>query len=132
MSAQLKPLGDWLDELFNDIFFQPDDAFALKAYEERVDPSLIVRINHDRYTFDQYKEAVNKGRTTSDFSPQSTSEILKWDDAEKKGGAVAQLTKFTVKSKETGEETAAASLILSVVRWIGGKRVLTEMTEVNV
>lgn len=45
---------------------------------------------------------------------------------------MAQLTKFTVKSKETGEETAAASLILSVVRWIGGKRVLTEMTEVNV
>lgn len=132
MSAQLKSLGDWVDELLNDIFFQPDDAFALKAYEERVDPSLIVRINHDRFTFDQYKEAVKNGRTTSEFSPQSTSEILKWDDAEKKGGAVTQLFKFTVKSKETGQETPATSVILSVVRWIGGKRVLTEMTEVNV
>ncbi|KAK0653193.1 hypothetical protein DIS24_g6229 [Lasiodiplodia hormozganensis] len=132
MSAQLKPLGDWVDQLLHTIFFQPDDNTAIKAYTESVDPSFLVRINHDKYNFDQYKEAVNKARAQSEISLRSTSEILKWDDAEQKGGTVAHLTKFTVKDKATGQETHSSSLILSAVRWINGKRVLTEMTEVTV
>lgn len=43
MSAQLKPIGDWVDQLLHTIFFQPDDNTAIKAYTENVDPSFLVR-----------------------------------------------------------------------------------------
>lgn len=66
------------------------------------------------------------------MSLQSNDEVLKWDDPEKQGGTVAHLTKFTLKNKATGNEVKTTSLILSAVKWIDGKRVLTEMTEVSV
>ncbi|KAK7726431.1 hypothetical protein SLS57_003518 [Botryosphaeria dothidea] len=132
MSTQLKPVGDWVDQAFNAIFFHSDDALAIKSFEDHFDPGLLVRLNHDRFTYDQYKEAVKHARSTDIITLDSSEEILKWDDAEKKGGTVAHLTKFTTKNKKTGQETKSTSLILSAVKWVDGKRVITEITEVAV
>ncbi|KAL1647344.1 hypothetical protein SLS58_002672 [Diplodia intermedia] len=132
MSVQLEPLGDWVVQLFATVFAQQDDTNATKAYTEGWDPSFHVKVNHDSLNYDQYKEAINKSRTQSDITLQSSSEILKWDDAEGKGGAVGHLIKFTLKDKTTGKETQGTNLILTAVKWIDGKRVITEMTEVAV
>ena len=43
MSTPLNPLGDWVDQLFNNIFFQPDDDLAIRAYDEGIDPNFNVR-----------------------------------------------------------------------------------------
>lgn len=62
----------------------------------------------------------------------SVSEILKWDNPEKQDGVVAHITKFTTKDKSTGKESKKTSVIISTVKWIDGKRKLTELTEVEV
>ncbi len=36
-------LGDWVDELIDKIFFQPDDELALKTYAEGMAPDLVVK-----------------------------------------------------------------------------------------
>lgn len=43
MSTQLKPVGDWVDQAFNAIFFHSDDALAIKSFEDHFDPGLLVR-----------------------------------------------------------------------------------------
>ncbi|OJD35879.1 uncharacterized protein BKCO1_1400027 [Diplodia corticola] len=132
MSAQLKPLGDWVNQLFDTIFFDSDDNNAIKAFTEGFDPSFSVKINHDSLSYDQYKEAIHKTRAQSEITLQDSSEILKWDDAEQKGGTVAHLFKFVVKDKTTGKETNSTNLLLTAVKWIDGKRVITEITEIAV
>jgi hypothetical protein len=36
-------LGKWVDGIFAEIFYQPNDKAALKAFEEHVSPNLQVR-----------------------------------------------------------------------------------------
>lgn len=62
----------------------------------------------------------------------SSSKILEWHDDEKNGGTVALLNTSINTDKATGKETKSTTLILSAVKWINGKRMLTELTEVNV
>jgi hypothetical protein len=88
------------------------------------------RINHDQIDFDQYRESIKQTRSKYNLIPQSNSEIIKWDDAEKKGGAVAHLTKFALKDKISGEEFVQTTNLIVIVRWIDGRRLLTGMTEV--
>ncbi|EKG09922.1 Cytochrome b5 [Macrophomina phaseolina MS6] len=113
------------------LYCQPDDDVAIKAYEEQVDPSFIARINHSHFNYDQFKEVLKQSRSALTFT-LSSSDILKWDDAEKKGGVVAQLIRSPSKDKVTGKETKATMLTLSTVKWVNGKRLLTEMTEVSI
>jgi hypothetical protein len=36
------PLGNWLEDLFNKLFYQPDDGLCKKAMEEEMSPQLKV------------------------------------------------------------------------------------------
>jgi hypothetical protein len=36
-------LGKWVDQLFEDIFYQPDDSLSLKTFEENMSPEVQVR-----------------------------------------------------------------------------------------
>jgi hypothetical protein len=43
MSTQSQSLSQWVTELNEALFIQPNDEIALKAAEEQVDPSLVVK-----------------------------------------------------------------------------------------
>jgi hypothetical protein len=43
MSPQEQSLSQWVTQINNILFIQPDDEIALKAVHEQVDPSLVVR-----------------------------------------------------------------------------------------
>ncbi|KAH7036246.1 hypothetical protein B0J12DRAFT_678672, partial [Macrophomina phaseolina] len=132
MATQSNSLSDWVNQLYHALYYQPDNDVAIKAFEEQVDPSFIARINHSHFTFDQFKELLKQSRSALTFSLSSSSDILKWDDEEKKGGSVAQFLKSASKDNATGKETKSTTVILSTVKWVDGKRLLTETTEVNV
>lgn len=56
MSSELtKPLGEWVEQLFNDAFFYDNDDIAFKAMEERLSPDIKVR-----YQFLQYFSLIRK------------------------------------------------------------------------
>ena len=37
------PVYDWVVELFNKVFFEPDDAASVKAIEDHIGDDLLVR-----------------------------------------------------------------------------------------
>lgn len=43
LTSTTVPLGDWVDELFNKMFFQPDDALALSTFESYIGSDIVVR-----------------------------------------------------------------------------------------
>jgi len=43
MAAQQQTLAEWVTELNDTMFTQPDDEIALKAVNEKVHPSLVVK-----------------------------------------------------------------------------------------
>lgn len=66
------------------------------------------------------------------MSEQSNVDLLTFQtDPEGQGGSVAQLSRFTLKDKVTGHETSSSAVILSTVEWTEGRRVLTQLTEVQ-
>jgi hypothetical protein len=149
MSVQQQSLSQWVTELNDTLFIQPNDDIALKAVHEQVDPSLIVkcttptpyilvntsdlaRINHNVYTYDQFMPGLQYARSSTTSIQDTFSVILQWENPEKPDGVVAVLSKWTVKDKATGTETKKMNVILWEVKWIDGKRKLTGQTEVEV
>ncbi|RSL56632.1 hypothetical protein CEP51_014361 [Fusarium floridanum] len=132
MSSQQLPLGEWVKQVNDAIFYQPDDEVTLKAINEDVDSSLVVKINHHVFNYEEMKGGVLYIRGSGGMTLNSVSEILKWDDAEKQGGVVAHLVTFTTKNNATKQEVRKTSLITSIVKWIDGRRKLTELVEVEV
>ncbi|KAH7376649.1 Six-hairpin glycosidase-like protein [Plectosphaerella cucumerina] len=131
MSTQSQSLSQWVTELNDALFIQPNDEIALKAAEEQVDPSLVVKINHNVYTYDQFKPGLQYARSTTTSIQDKFSIILAWENPEKPDGVVAVLSKWRVKDKATGKETEKTNVILWEVKWIDGKRKLTGQTEVE-
>lgn len=43
MSTKHVPLAQWVTEINDTLFIQPNDELALKAVNEQVDPSLVVK-----------------------------------------------------------------------------------------
>ena len=39
----LPSLGDWVDQLFNDIFFQPDDDLSTTTFEKGISRDVTIR-----------------------------------------------------------------------------------------
>ncbi|EEU45664.1 uncharacterized protein NECHADRAFT_80780 [Fusarium vanettenii 77-13-4] len=132
MSSQQLPLGEWVKQVNDAIFYQPKDEVALKALNEDVDSSLVVKLNHSVFTYEEMKGGVLYIRGSGGMTLNSVSEVLKWDDTEKQGGVVAHLTTFTTKNNENGQEAKKTSLITSTVKWIDGRRKLTELVEVEI
>ncbi|APA12008.1 predicted protein [Sclerotinia sclerotiorum 1980 UF-70] len=132
MSVPSQTLSEWVTELNNTLFIQPNDEIALKAVHEQVDPSLVVKINHNIYTYDQFKSGLQHVRSSGTLIQDTFSVILQWENPEKQDGVVAVLSKSTVKEKASGKETKKTNVILWEVKWIDGKRKLTGQTEVEV
>ncbi|KAF2019186.1 hypothetical protein BU24DRAFT_114788 [Aaosphaeria arxii CBS 175.79] len=158
MSTQQQSLSEWVTQLNDTLFIQPDDAIALNAVQEQVDPSLVVkyitlrslfyqlrqqhinlikripRINHNVYTYDQFKPGLLYARSSSTSIQDTFSVILQWENkgnGENTDGVVAVLSKWRVKDKATGKETKKTNVILWEVRLIDGKRKLVGQTEVE-
>ncbi|KAH6971364.1 hypothetical protein BKA56DRAFT_677497 [Ilyonectria sp. MPI-CAGE-AT-0026] len=131
MSTQAQTLSEWVTELNNTLFIQPNDEIALRAVDEQVDPTLVVKINHNIYTYDQFKPGLQYARGSSTSVQDTFSVILQWENPEKPDGVVAVLSKWTAKDKATGEETQKTNVIIWEVKWIDGKRKLTGQTEVE-
>ncbi|KAJ5985577.1 hypothetical protein N7522_012773 [Penicillium canescens] len=135
MSAQQQPLSQWVAQINETLFIQPNDEIAIKALHEQVDPSLVVshtaRINHNVYSYDQFKTGLQYARSSSTSIQDEFSVILQWENPEKPDGVVAVFSKWTSKDKTTGKETTKSNVILWEVKWIGGKRKLTAQTEVE-
>ncbi|UPL00637.1 hypothetical protein LCI18_011571 [Fusarium solani-melongenae] len=132
MSSQNLSLGEWVKQINDAIFYQPEDEVALKALNEDVDPSLRVKINHNLFSYEEMKGGILYVRGSGGMTLNSVSEILKWDDADKQGGVVAHLTTFTTKNSGAGQEVKKTSLITSTVKWIDGRRKITELVEVEI
>ncbi|OGE56238.1 hypothetical protein PENARI_c003G02019 [Penicillium arizonense] len=131
MSAQQQTLSQWVTQINDTLFIQPNDEIAIKALHEQVDPSLVVRINHNVYSYDQFKTGLQYARSSSTSIQDDFSVILQWENPEKPDGVVAVFSKWTSKDKKTGKETKKSNVILWEVKWIGGKRKLTGQTEVE-
>ncbi|EKG17527.1 hypothetical protein MPH_05265 [Macrophomina phaseolina MS6] len=129
MATQFNSVGDWVSQFRQEIYHQPNDDDAVKAFEAKADPSILVRTNHDHFTFDQYRGLIKQYRGTHTVSLLSNSTILEWHDAEK-GGTVGHLTKTLHVEKATGKKEQHTTLIITTVKWINGKRMVTEITEV--
>ncbi|KAJ3535334.1 hypothetical protein NM208_g7170 [Fusarium decemcellulare] len=131
MSTKEQSLLQWVTELNDTLFIQPDDEITLKALNEQVDTSLVTKINHAVYTYDQVKAGLLHVRNSQTSIQDKFSEILTWENPEKRDGVVAVLSEWRTKDKATGEETKKSNVILWEVKWIDGKRKLTGQTEVE-
>ncbi|EPE29988.1 hypothetical protein GLAREA_01148 [Glarea lozoyensis ATCC 20868] len=132
MSTQQQSLKDWVTELNDTMFIQPDDEIALKTVHEHVAPSLVVKINHAVYTYDQFLPGLQYARNSATSIQDSFDVILDCEDPEKGDGVVAVLSKWTTKEKASGKETTKTNVILWEVKVVDGKRKLTGQTEVEV
>jgi CelD/BcsL family acetyltransferase involved in cellulose biosynthesis len=43
MSTESSSIGDWVNQLFDDIFYQSDDDKAIQAFETHVAPTMIAQ-----------------------------------------------------------------------------------------
>ncbi|RSM04989.1 hypothetical protein CDV31_009790 [Fusarium ambrosium] len=66
-------LGQWVEDLFNRIWFQPDDSISAGSYDESVAPDFIARVNHDRFSRDQFFALIRQARLQSIINMQRTS-----------------------------------------------------------
>ncbi|KAH6625171.1 hypothetical protein C7974DRAFT_395552 [Boeremia exigua] len=131
MAAQQQSLSQWVTELNNTLFIQPNDEIALKAVHEQVDSSLVVKINHHVYRYDQFLPGLQYARGTTTSIQDTFSVLLEWENPDRPDGVVAVLSKWTTKDKTTGAETQKTNVIIWEVKWIDGRRKLTGQTEVE-
>jgi hypothetical protein len=131
MSQTFTPLSDWVDQVINNIWFQPNDLLATKAYEDSISRDVSIRVNGVTLSYDQYKEVVKSARAKDEFFVDSNDELLTvLADEQGEAGSVAQFSKFTSKYKTPGEEIKSSNVIITTVKLSNGKRVLAEMAEV--
>ncbi|KAF7588657.1 hypothetical protein BBP40_005408 [Aspergillus hancockii] len=131
MAAQQQSLCQWVTQINDTLFIQLNDEIALKAVDEQVDSSLVVRINHNVYNYDQFKKGLQYARSSTTSIQDEFSVLLHWENPEQPDGVVAVLSKWMSKDKTTGKETKRTNVILWEVKWIDGKRKLTGQTEVE-
>ncbi|KAH7128874.1 hypothetical protein EDB81DRAFT_728638 [Dactylonectria macrodidyma] len=124
-------LGQWIEDLFNRIFFQPDDIISANAFNEGVAREFTARINHDRFSRDNFFAAIKQTRLLNALSLQNNRDIQHWDTSDGSGaGCVAQLSHFKLTNKETGVITESSTLVLANIQMVDGKKMLVELTEV--
>ncbi|OAL53584.1 hypothetical protein IQ07DRAFT_618986 [Pyrenochaeta sp. DS3sAY3a] len=134
MSAYQQSLVEWVTQLNDTLFIQPNDALALKAIEEQVDTSLITKINHNVYTYDQFKPGLLYVRSTSTTTQDTFSVLLTWENpefAENSDGVVAVRSETTTTDNGNGKETKKKNIILWDVKLVDGVRKLVGQTEVE-
>ncbi|KAH7344291.1 hypothetical protein BKA66DRAFT_434334 [Pyrenochaeta sp. MPI-SDFR-AT-0127] len=131
MAAQQQSLVQWVEQINDTLFIQPDNEISAKAVEDLVDPSLITKINHNVYNYEQFKGGLQYVRNSTTATQDVFKVLLQWENPEKPDGVVAVLSEWRVKDNATGKETKKVNIILWEVKWIDGKRKLTGQTEVE-
>ncbi|KAK1241110.1 hypothetical protein MKX08_001084 [Trichoderma sp. CBMAI-0020] len=132
MAQKATEFGSFVDNIFYNIFFQPDDELSAKYMKEHLSPDLKVRINGTGIPGASFKDSVVAARAKSSFRVVQVQEILANSDADKaSGGSVSHLTVFSVKDKDTGDERQESSLTLVTCALEDGGVVITELTEIH-
>ncbi|KZT55532.1 hypothetical protein CALCODRAFT_518711 [Calocera cornea HHB12733] len=131
-AAAVKPLDVWVNDLVDDIFFQPDDALAVKSFDESISPAIYIDVNGKKLSREIYLGIVRGYRKehVGAFVDNPTL-AMSVDDKEKQTGVVAQLGKFSSVNKATGKDVRATGLTICKVEIVDGKRMLTSLTEVQ-
>ncbi|GKT81368.1 hypothetical protein ColTof4_13791 [Colletotrichum tofieldiae] len=132
MSSQQELIGKWVEEWNQLVFFQPDDQLSAKTLEETLEPNTTVKLNHDVHDMKALIEGVQWVRTAMETTLDYNEEIVAWNAPDGLGGSVAHLTKFTSRDKASGTVTKKTSLVTTIVKAINGKRVVSELIEVEI
>ncbi|GIJ91893.1 hypothetical protein Asppvi_010868 [Aspergillus pseudoviridinutans] len=124
-------LGNWLEDLFRKMFYQPDDGISQNAMDEGISPALKISINGKDVPADTYKQLIMDTRRTHRMAVKSSRELLASSAAvDTEIGSVAHIQTFTLEEKKTGAKREQTSLTICVVASTGGKKQLVEMAEV--
>ncbi|KAJ6083216.1 hypothetical protein N7467_007351 [Penicillium canescens] len=125
------PLGNWLEDLFTKLFYQPDDGICKKAMKEEMSPQLKVCINGQHVPREGFDQVITETRRTYNISVQSSRELLASPDATDKGiGSVAHIQTFKLEDKKTGNQRKQTSLTISVIAFSDGGKQLIELVEI--
>ncbi|GIC88121.1 uncharacterized protein Aud_004512 [Aspergillus udagawae] len=131
MAYNTTPLGNWLEDLFRKMFYQPDDEISQKAMDESVSPALKISINGQHMPGDTYKRLIMDTRRMHRMAVKSSRELLASSGAADSDiSSVAHIQTFTLEEMKTGAKREQTSLTICVIAWTGGKRQLVEMAEV--
>ncbi|KAF7154873.1 hypothetical protein CNMCM5623_003131 [Aspergillus felis] len=76
MAYNTTPLGNWLEDLFRKMFYQPDDGISQKAMDEGISPALKISINGKDVPADTYKQLIMDTRRTHRIAVKSSRELL--------------------------------------------------------
>ncbi|EJT99855.1 hypothetical protein DACRYDRAFT_16973 [Dacryopinax primogenitus] len=131
MTSAVKPLDVWTNDLIGEIYFNPDDATAFKAFEDYISSDIRIEVNGAVLPRSVYLGIVTRYReegTGTDLGNPTLS--MHVDDVEKQTGTVAQCGKFSTKNKATGAVVNATATTIIKVEFRDGKRVMTSLTEV--
>ena len=146
-------LGQWVEDLYDRLFWQSNDEVSASALRECLSDGFIarcvrlckiftsskrpeltvpLRINHDQFTRQTFMEAIMKFRVDNTASVQSIKDIQVWDAPDGSGaGCVSQLVHSTDSNKETGIDTKFSILLIASIKVIDGQKLLVELTEVS-
>ncbi|CAI7658877.1 unnamed protein product [Penicillium pancosmium] len=125
------PLGNWLEDLFHKLFYQPDDGISKKAMAEEMSSQLKACINGQYMPREGFDQAIIQTRRTYNISVQSSRELLASPDAtDKNTASVAHIQTFTLEDKETGTQRTQTSLTICVIAFSDGKKQLIELMEI--
>ncbi|GKT50547.1 uncharacterized protein ColSpa_10728 [Colletotrichum spaethianum] len=132
MSSNQEPIGQWVEKWNQLVFFQPDDQLSAKTLQETLHPETTVKINHDVHDIKGLTGGVQWVRTAMETTLESNEELVAWNAPDGLGGSVAHLTKFSSKDKASGKVTKKTSLVTTIVKAVDGKRLVSELIEVEV
>ncbi|KAJ6000056.1 hypothetical protein N7481_000465 [Penicillium waksmanii] len=125
------PLGNWLEDLFNKLFYQPDDGICKKAMEDEMSSQLKVCINGQYVPREGFDQVIIQARSTYNISVQSSRELLASPNATDKSiGSVAHIQTFTLEDKKTGTQRTQTSLTISIVAFSDERKQLIELMEI--
>ncbi|KAI9154873.1 hypothetical protein HJFPF1_07432 [Paramyrothecium foliicola] len=132
------PLGKWVEDFYARVMGQPNDELSTNDLYELTTQDFTassidhgLRINHDKFSRDEFSDALNKFRVLNVTKIQSTKEIQTWEAPEGTGaGCVSQFVTVHDINKETGLVTKATTLLVANIKVVDGKKRLVELTEV--
>ncbi|UKZ80010.1 hypothetical protein TrVFT333_007774 [Trichoderma virens FT-333] len=132
MAQKTTEIGNFVDRIFTDAFFQPDDELSLKTVKESFASDFEANINGVTIPGEVYKEAIASSRAKSIFKLVKVEEVLASHDADKStGGSVSHYTEFLDIDKETGAVKQESSLTIVTCAEQDGKVVFKSLTEIH-
>ncbi|KAJ7272974.1 hypothetical protein C8J57DRAFT_1467393 [Mycena rebaudengoi] len=125
-------LGEFVDLLFQRLFFKGDMPLALSTFENDVTADAVIDINGKNMTAAAFLELIKEFHASS-VAKLKTIEDLAVVPADPAGraGVVAQVSTFTTAPKADGKEKEHKSVTIVKVEEREGRRVMTMLAEVQ-